>query len=182
MTFAARNIPKGILSQLMNRVSGNQGDRDLAANPSIWKTVTVGAYKSIGSLADALVSAKISLDSGYAPELMRILKLQSVKEETTLVKLRLGELHLKQGVKLSDIYRQAARFGYFPVPPETAFHVVLNYPEQAIGESLFVGMEPLLLKGHKLLFVIFRSARDQRITVESSIRTFGPDEIFLFRV
>lgn len=148
---------------------------------STWKTVTVGMYRSTDELAKAFKIAAVSMDNGYAPELIRRIRLSNHIRQIEVLRVRVGEFFgTEETVTLASLYDKAGNLGCAPLLAEAGLQIAMAYPEQPRGETLLIGMDPVTLKGHKLIFALQRLSRGQCLTIDSD-RTFAFDELFLFQ-
>jgi hypothetical protein len=69
-------------------------------------------------------------------------------KEVELVIVSVADLGFKKAGTRKDIYARATELGLVLCPAEVGPQLRLQYPEQAKGEWLFIGMEPIEISAH----------------------------------
>ncbi|KKU19637.1 MAG: hypothetical protein UX77_C0003G0033 [Parcubacteria group bacterium GW2011_GWA1_47_11] len=124
----------------------------------VWKTITLGTYKSASALQKALKSGGYQV-SGWAKDLMSRpdFTLATKQVKVNLYRVTGKELGFQNARPLREIYARAAEYGLKPCPAEAGPLVRLGYPEQPQGEVVTMAMEPVTGSGGYLrLFYVDR--------------------------
>ncbi len=110
----------------------------------IWRTITLGAFKSVKSLRKALKQSGFRIGS-WARQLLvsRAFTLAGEETEVDLVRITVAELGFPKGATLQKIYDRAQELGLELCPAEVGPALRLQYPDQPRGELLTVAMEPI---------------------------------------
>jgi hypothetical protein len=138
-------------------ISENAGGKEPAigvANRSefpVWKTITVGVYKNVSAMREALDAAPCRIHVGsWADEILgrpafpyveAAAKLELVVASVSA--LGFGEA----GASLKDIYARASRLGLALGPAEVGPALRLGYLDQPLGEFLRIAMNPVARYG-----------------------------------
>ncbi len=143
----------------------------MANDVPVWKTITLGTYRSINALLEALSSD----DCGSTPQVAEAaglvrtsaaarpaphchlgddageiisrpaFHLSRTRQELDLVVVSLIELGFptEEDVALEDIHARAAMLGYTLCPAEAGPQLRLQYLNQPVREFLHIGMQPI---------------------------------------
>jgi hypothetical protein len=116
---------------------------EVSARP-IWKRVTLGAHRNIGSLRNVLEHAGVRIGDSADEILGRpAFSLSRAKTDVDLVVASVAELGFRDGAPLEDIYWRAGELGLELCPAEVAPLLRLQYVDQPLGEFLSVAMRPI---------------------------------------
>ena len=139
------------------------GDKTTADIP-IWRTVTLGTYKTIDALRNALDAERIHVGDRADEILGRpAFNLSKMRRDARLVVLAVSELGFdEEGASLADIHARARQLGFELCPAEVGPQLRLQYLNQPLGEFLHIAMRPIA--GYVQVF-----GRRQR----RALRTFG---------
>jgi hypothetical protein len=109
-----------------------------------WKTVTLGQYRGVNAVRDALDDANIAIGDSADEILGRpAFTFADAPMTLNLVVLSVAELGFgAQGASLADIYARAIRIGLELCPEEVGPQLRLQYLNQPVGEFLHVAMTP----------------------------------------
>jgi hypothetical protein len=120
-----------------------------AADIPIWRTVTLGTYKTTDALRDALDVKRIHV--GYAVDEIlgrAAFNLSKTRRDARLVVLAVSELGFEEeGVSLADISARARQLGFELCPAEVGPQLRLQYLNQPLGEFLHIAMAPIARYG-----------------------------------
>lgn len=107
----------------------------------IWKTITLGNFKDLASLQQALGTKDFwgSADN----ELLEKTPFSPNICVVNLVKLKLSNLGFKNPTSIPDIYARAEKFGFRLCPAEVGPQLRLQYLNQPRNQHLFIAMKPL---------------------------------------
>ena len=119
------------------------------ADIAIWRTATLGTYKTIDALRDALDAERIHVGDSADEILGRpAFKLSKIRRDRHLVILAVSELGFEEeGASLVDIYARARQRGFELCPAELGPQLRLQYLNQPLGEFLHIAMAPIALYG-----------------------------------
>ncbi|MGP0094194.1 MAG: hypothetical protein ACLPKB_30250 [Xanthobacteraceae bacterium] len=147
--------------------------RRTAGQVPIWKTITLGTYRSVNVLREALASARCGVGYGIIEIAGRLpvaveaerpgtppchlgvaageiigrpaFTLSKTKTDVDLVVLSVFELGLgeEKNLSLKDIYARALSLGFALCPAEVGPQLRLQYLDQPTGELLHVAMQPV---------------------------------------
>jgi hypothetical protein len=115
------------------------------ADIAIWRTVTLGTYKTIDALRDALDAKRIHVGDRADEILGRpAFNLSKMRRDARLVVLAVSELGFEEeGASLAEIYARARQLGFELCPAEVAPQLRLQYLNQPLGEFLHIAMAPI---------------------------------------
>lgn len=146
------------------------------ADVAVWKTITVGTYRSPLALHDALVAQGVHV-GGLAGQMLRLpaFTLTAAPAHLDLSLIPIGELVPgSDRASFAAIHARAIAAGFDLCPAEVGPQLRLQYPEQRIGEYLSIGMEPLpTADGSDACFVVGNGGAGLVIVG----RTVGPDSM-----
>ena len=119
------------------------------ADIAIWRTATLGTYKTIDALRDALDAERIHVGDSADEILGRpAFKLSKIRRDRHLVILAVSELGFEEeGASPVDIYARARQLGFELCPAELGPQLRLQYLNQPLGEFLHIAMAPIALYG-----------------------------------
>lgn len=119
------------------------------ADVPIWRTVTLGSYKAIDALRDALHAKRIRVDDTADELLSRpTFDLSKTARDARLVVLAVSELGFEEaGASLAEIYARARQLGFELCPAEVGPQLRLQYLDQPLGEFLHIAMAPIARYG-----------------------------------
>jgi hypothetical protein len=111
----------------------------------IWRTATLGTYKTIAALRDALHANRIDVGDTADEILGRpAFNLSKMTRDARLVVLAVSELGFEEeGASLADIYARARQLGLELCPAEVGPELRLQYLNQPLGEFLHIAMAPI---------------------------------------
>jgi hypothetical protein len=124
------------------------GSKTIADFP-IWRTVTLGTYKTIDALRDALHAKRIHIEE-TVDELLsrRAFNLSKTRRDARLVVLAVSELGFEEeGVSLADISARARQLGFELCPAAVGPQLWLQYLNRPLGEFLHIAMAPIARYG-----------------------------------
>ena len=151
-----------------------------AVDTGVWKTITVGNYRSPIALHDALVAEGIHVGD-LAGQMLRLpaFKLTAAPAHIDLALIALRQLVPGSGrASFAAIHAHAIEAGFDLCPPEAGPQLRLQYPEQRLGEYLVIGMEPLpTADGSDACFVVGNGGAGPIIVGRSA----GPDAMVASR-
>jgi hypothetical protein len=115
------------------------------ADIPIWRTVTLGTYKTVDALRDALDAKRIHVGNRADEILGRAaFNLSKMRRDARLVILAVSELGFEEeGASLDDIYACARQLGFELCPAEVGPQLRLQYLNQPLGEFLHIAMAPI---------------------------------------
>jgi hypothetical protein len=137
--------------------AGTNADGNAGAAIPVWKTITIGTYRSVGELRDALRAADIWVGDVATEALdLPALALAETETEIDLAVVPVEQLGSRAtGATLDHIQERAKRRGLVLCPAEAALQLRLQYRRQPVGEFLLVAMEPLTMPdGWHVSFVV----------------------------
>jgi hypothetical protein len=119
------------------------------ANIPIWRTVTLGTYKTIDALRDALDAKRIHVGDRADEIIGRpALNLSEMRRDARLVVLAVSDLGFEEeGPSLAEIYARARELGFELCPAEVGPQLRLQYLNQPLGEFLHIAMAPIAIFG-----------------------------------
>ena len=107
-----------------------------------WKTITIGAQKSVKDLSKALTSNGFRI-SDWAAEILKKTTLAHAETEIELALVSGADLGFTKATSRDAIYDRAKELGLDLVPAEVGPQLCLQYRDQPLGEWLLVAMEPI---------------------------------------
>jgi hypothetical protein len=115
------------------------------ADFQIWKRITLGTYKGVNGVRDALDAANIRVGASADEILGRPgFHFSKTRIPMDLVVLTAVDLGLEKGSwPLRDIYRRAVQLGLELCPAEVGPQLRLEYLNQPVGEFLHIAMRPV---------------------------------------
>ena len=117
----------------------------------VWKTITVGIYKNVNAMREALDAARCPIHFGrWADEVLGRPAFPYVEAaaKLDLVVARVSALGFGEaGASLKDIYARASRLGLALGPAEVGPALRLSYLDQPPGEFLHIAMKPVARYG-----------------------------------
>lgn len=115
-----------------------------AAELPTWRTVTLGQYRGVDAVRNALDDANIAVGDSADEILGRpAFTFGDTPMTLNLVVLSVAELGFgPQGAALADIHARAVRIGLELCPAEVGPQLRLQYLNQPVGEFLHVAMKP----------------------------------------
>lgn len=123
----------------------------------VWKTITVGNFRTVYALRDTLRQRDIWIGD-LAAEMLRLptfrLNLSTVSIDLSVVAV--SQLGLGSNrATFAEVHAHAMELGLDLCPPEAAPQLRLQYPDQEVGEYLVIGMKPLpTARGSDACFVV----------------------------
>jgi hypothetical protein len=122
-----------------------------------WKTVTLGNYRTVHALRDALRQREIWIGD-LAAEMLRLptFRLNAANTSVDLSVAAVSQLGLgSNGASFPEIHAHAMELGLGLCPPEVAPQLRIQYPDQKVGEYLLIGMKALpTASGSDACFVV----------------------------
>lgn len=118
----------------------------IALETSIWKTITVGGFKGVNAIRQAMEAAPCRILVGDdADEILGRPAFPFIKTpvELDLVVLSVFKLGFSDRASLHDIYDRAVAQGFELCPAEVGPALRLNYLDQPLGEFLHIAMRPV---------------------------------------
>jgi hypothetical protein len=124
------------------------GGKTIADIP-IWRTATLGTYKTIDELFDALDAKRIHVGDRADEILGRpAFNLSKTRRDARLIVLAVSELRFEEeGASLGDINARARQLGLELCPAEVGPQLRLQYLDQPLGEFLHTAMTPIAIFG-----------------------------------
>jgi hypothetical protein len=115
-----------------------------ASDLAIWKTVTLGRYRGVDAVRNALDDARIVTGDSADEILGRpAFAFAGTPRELNLVVRSVADLGFGvAGATLTDVYVRALRLGFELCPEEVGPQLRLQYLNQPVGEFLHVAMKP----------------------------------------
>jgi hypothetical protein len=131
------------------RVSVASFGSKTTADIPVWRTATLGTYKTVDALRDALHAERIHVGDRVDEILDRpAFNLSKVRRDARLVILAVSELGFdEEGASLADIYARARRLGFELCPAEVGPQLRVQYLNQPLGEFLHIAMAPVAIYG-----------------------------------
>ena len=149
------------------------------ADIRIWKTITLGTYRHVNALREALDSpdcgvgergVKVATQTAVTLGTKQLnapachlgdsaseiigrpgFAISATKEDVNLLVLSVSELGFDEhGALLSDLYARAAQVGFDLCPAEVGPQLRLQYLDQPLGEFLHIAMTPIATYAGKL--------------------------------
>ena len=117
-----------------------------ALETPIWKTITIGGFKGVNAIREAMEAAACRILVGdAADEILGRPAFPFIKTpvELDLVVLSVFKLGFSDGASLHDIYDRAVAQGFELCPAEVGPALRLNYLDQPLGEFLHIAMRPV---------------------------------------
>jgi hypothetical protein len=134
-------------------ISGLSSGFDIStqARFQIWRTTTLGSYKSVNAYRDALDTANIKIGDA-ADEILGRPAFPYLIEKTyvDLTVVSAAELGVESESTLADVYSRARQLGLVLCPAEVGVQLRLDYRHQPLGEALDIAMEPVATYGGDL--------------------------------
>jgi hypothetical protein len=119
-------------------------DGKTIAHIPVWKQITLGSYKGVNALREALDAARVRRGDSADEILGRPgFLFSNTKTDVDLVVVSVSELGFDSRTSLGDIYRRARELGLELCPAEVAPLLRLQYLNQPIGEFLNIAMRPI---------------------------------------
>jgi hypothetical protein len=150
------------------------GCQQPATDVAVWKTVTVGTYRTSIALHDALVAQGIHVGD-LAGQMLRLptFKLRLAPARITLSLIAARQLVPgSDRASLAEVHARAIEAGLDLCPAEAGPQLRLQYPDQRLGEFLVIGMQPLpTADGSGACFVVGNGGAGLLIVGRSA----GPD-------
>jgi hypothetical protein len=129
------------------------------ADTPVWKRITLGAYKGVNSLRNALDAARVRIGNSADEILGRpAFHVSPAKQDVDLVVVSVADLGFPNGARLADIYRRAGELGLELCPAEVAPLLRLAYTNQPMGEFLNVAMRPIATYAGELVALSIANA------------------------
>jgi hypothetical protein len=129
------------------RIPGAQSSGTNLNKPAhfqIWRTITLGTYKSVNAYRRALDSAGIKIGDAADEILGRPgFPYGTMKTDVELVLVSAADLGLETESSLADVYKRARQVGLQLCPAEVAPKLRLDYRDQPLGDALNIAMEPV---------------------------------------
>jgi hypothetical protein len=119
-------------------------EKTLADIP-VWKRVTLGTYKGVNGLREALDAARMRVGDSADEILGRpAFPYSKTKSELDLVVVTAADLGFPPGsTPVAEIYRRAMQLGLELCSAEVGPQLRLQYPNQPLGEFLHIAMQPV---------------------------------------
>jgi hypothetical protein len=124
--------------------SGPTAQKSPAEIP-IWKRITIGTYKGVNAVREALDAARMRVGNSADEILGRpAFPFSKTKAELDLVVLTAADLGFPTGsTPIAEIYRRALQRGLELCPAELGPQLRLQYVNQPLGEFLHIAMQPI---------------------------------------
>ena len=124
--------------------AGETAQKTLADIP-VWERVTLGTYKGVNGLREALDAARMRVGDSADEILGRpAFPFSKTKSELDLIVLTAADLGFPTGnTPVAEIYRRALQLGLELCPAEVGPQVRLQYVNQPLGEFLHIAMQPI---------------------------------------
>jgi hypothetical protein len=137
------------LACLLGDAAAQSADLQIQA----WKAVTLGSYKSVEAIRDAMDAANIHVGESAGEILARpAFHLEATTHKANLVVVSVADLGFgEEGASLAQIHKRAAQLGMAPCSEEIATLLRLQYLNQPVGEFLHVAMNPVATYGGDLV-------------------------------
>jgi hypothetical protein len=118
--------------------------RDNIVERPVWTRITLGRYRGVNALREALDAARVRIGDMADEILGRPAFLYSMMPiSVDLLVLTPGDLGFTREASLGEIERRAAQLGLDLCPAEVAPLVRLSYLHQPVGEFLRIAMKPV---------------------------------------
>ena len=130
-------------SRALNKMLRKENPWDMAA---VWKTITLGAYKTPAAYRKALTAAGHKIGS-WGDEILGRITCAKQETEVDLVALSVGDLGFKDGAYYKDICAKAIEMGLELCPAEVGPALRLAYNDQPRGEWLRIAMDAITGRG-----------------------------------
>jgi len=155
-------------------------------NFKIWKTITLGIYKSVKAYRKALIKAGFGISHRVSGILNKIRVSQS-RVQLDLVNLSIAELGFNEITRRDKIYVRAKKRGLELCPAEVGLALRLACPDQSSGEWL-VAMKPIPDSGSSDLWIFrvacivtsIENARWLHVSSDDPDDLFDLDDRFIF--
>jgi hypothetical protein len=129
------------------------------ADAPVWQRITLGAYRGVNSLRNALDAARVRVGNSADEILGRPgFDFSQVKADVDLVVVSVADLGFTNGARLADIHRRAGELGLELCPAEAAPLLRLAYTNQPMGEFLNVAMRPIATYAGELVALSIANA------------------------
>lgn len=171
MSFASANLTMGQLNAIIKKLGGEEGAlrflRDelevvakavIAVVFSVWKTFLVGAFRSVKEVKAAF--KKVSMNLGdYAADILGKSSLGELGQSNQeFVRVKVSDLGFTESTALRDILAAGQKQGLKLCLPEDGPAIRLGYPDQPMGEVVWLAMEPVKdSDGHWSVLYVYRS-------------------------
>ena len=111
---------------------------------AVWKRITLGRYRSVSAIREALEAARVRVGD-MADEILGrpAFPYSRMPIAVDLLVLTPGDLGFTRETPLEDIERRAAQLGLDLCPAEVGPLVRLSYVDQPVGEFLRIAMKPV---------------------------------------
>jgi hypothetical protein len=115
------------------------------ADIAVWKRITLGTYKGVNAVREALDAARMRVGDSADEILGRpAFPFSRTKSELDLVVVTAVDLGFAKGsTPVADIYRRAMQVGLELCPAEVGPQLRLQYVNQPLGEFLHIAMAPV---------------------------------------
>jgi len=115
------------------------------ADIAVWKRITLGTYKGVNAMRDALDAARMRVGESADEILGRpAFPYSKTQNELDLVVVTAADLGFPTGsTPVAEIYRRAMQLGLELCPAEVGPQLRLQYANQPLGEFLHVAMQPI---------------------------------------
>lgn len=144
--FAQQQAPtlESAVSEATSAHTGPSSEKTATDIP-IWKRITVGTYKGVNDVREALDAARMRVGDSADEILGRpAFPFSRTQTELDLVVITAGDLGFQPGrTRVAEIYRRAMQVGLELCPAEVGPQLRLQYPNQPIGEFLHIAMQPI---------------------------------------
>ena len=118
----------------------------IALETSIWKTITIGGFKDVNVIREAMEAAPCRILVGDdADEILGRPAFPFIKKpvELDLVVLSVFQFGFSDRASLRDIYARVVAQGFELCPAEVGPALRLDYLDQPLGEFLHIAMRPV---------------------------------------
>jgi hypothetical protein len=130
-----------------------------SADAPVWKRITLGSYRGVNALRQALGAARVRVGDSADEVLGRAaFQFSDVRMEVDLLLFKVAELGFEDSASLSEIYRRADELGLQLCPAEVAPLLRLHYVDQPLGDFLNVAMRPIATYGGDLVVLTVANA------------------------
>ncbi len=151
----------------------------------VWRTIQVGTHGNSKGLQEAVEQGGCQISS-WAADMMKRPTFTLAKEPGTvnLVRVKVSELGFMKNTPLSQIRDRGVELGLALCEPEDGPQLRLQYPEQPMGEAVWMAMNAIVCSnGNPHIFCVFHGedGRYLRVYVGYPGRLWGPDDGFVFR-
>ncbi len=139
---------------LQDAIDGQFECTVLIRNLPTWKTVKLGTHKSILEVRTSLEVGGYKIGD-WASIMSNGITLSPYELEVELVSATVAELGFKGSAYYRDIKSRIQELGFTLCPPEVGPQLRLQYPDQRMGESMFVAMNPIVTVTTKRFLQLF---------------------------